>query len=366
MGFVPHVSEIVEYSVADAPLALVYQQQGLGEPRHERVEYRAVDGGLWVDTTVAARDATAFSMALGTSSVPPFFAGRKGIAENIDEIIRSLGASKRPPAQTLGPNSLVVHVVEKSDEYQLQPLMSMGLQGSVDEQVVHQIDAFTSLLQNFAVIDGRFYRREREPLIRLYPDGRWLSAGVERRGHASRPIKTFDAVPRSVGWFRMDDRAGMHEEAEAILAAMGNPGPLNDRISRIEVYDRVAIQEAPEAFAVYDVADAMRRHFQAVMHQDGASEEPGAALGRWLSKAALRDVRYFKAISGKLRGDRMSNDLPPELEEAFLAIAEDEQGEFANFSGGDRLKLYASEVARRWRDRPVTMEIFSNAPGMLL
>lgn len=365
IGFVPHVAEIAEYELRDAPLALAFQQPGLDSPSMARVEYRAFDGSLWVDAGEIA-PSSSVSLTMGVKAVPSFFRGRKGIVENIEAILRQLSAHKRQPAQSFAPNSLVVHVVENRAEYRFEPLMALPLQGGIEEQVIPQIEAFDTLLRDFAVVEGQVFRREQEPLIRLYPDGQWLSAGVERRGHASQPIRIPHALPRSVGWFRMDDRAGMAEEAEKIIAAIGNPGPLNDRISKIEVYDQSVLQAAPDGLAMYDVADAMRRHFQMEFSNDRDGAEPGAAIGRWLSEAPLRDVRYFKAISGKLRGDPIMDDISADLEEAFMAIAEDETGEFEHFSGKGRLKTFAREVARRWRDRPVTMDFLGKPQGMLV
>jgi hypothetical protein len=365
IGFVPHVAEIAEYELRDAPLALAYQQTGLDSPSLMRVEYRALEGSLWVNAGDSA-PSTAISLTMGIKSVPSFFAGRRGIAENIEVIMRKLAAHKKQPAQAFAPNSLVVHVVERGAEYRFEPLMGLPIQGAFEEQVISQIETFDQLLRGFVVIDGHVYRKEREPLIRLYPDGQWLSAGIERRGHASHPIRIPHALPRSVGWFRLDDRAGMVEEAEAIIAAIGNPGPLNDRISRIEVYDQSLLQAAPEGLAVYDVADAMRRHFQSGFSSDRDSNEPGDAIGRWLAEAPIRHVKYFKAISGKLRGDPMLDDVSADLEEAFMAIADDESGEFELFSGKDRLKIFANEVARRWRDRPVTMNFLAKPQGLLV
>lgn len=365
MGFVPHVAEIAEYDLRDAPLVLAYQQPGTDNPSMTRIEYRALENSLWADAGEAPSTST-ISLVMKASAVSPFFGGRNGIAENIAAVIRRLSTHKRQPAQSLAPNSLVVHVVEKTAEYRFEPLMALRLQGRIEVQVIPQIEAFEALLRDFVVIDGRVHRREPEPLIRLYPDGQWLSAGVERRGYAGHPIRVQNALPRSVGWFRMDDRSGMAEEAEMIIAAMGNPGPLNDRISRIEVYDRSMLQAAPEGLAIYDVADAMRRHFQEVLSRDGDGDEPGAALGRWLSKAAIRDVSYFKAISGQLRGDPIMDEVPAHLEEAFMAIAEDETGEFDDFTGKGQLKIFAREVARRWRDRAVTMDFLGKAPGLLV
>lgn len=364
MGFVPHVAEIAEHALVDAPLALAYQQPGLDSPTMQRVEYRAIDGNLYAEVGTVA-SASAVAMSMGSANAPPFFLGRKGVVANLDKVMRQLSSGRWQPAKVLAPNSLVVHAVEKRAGYRFEPLMAMPLQGDIEGQVVPQIEAFDSVLRDFVLIEGRVYRREPEPLIRLYPDGQWLSAGVERRGYASQQIRTPNAVPRSVGWFRLDDRGGLAEEAEIIIAAMGNPGPLNDRISRIEVYDRSLLRASPEGLAIYDVADAMRRHFQAEISRDTDGEEPGAVIGRWLVEAPIRDVRYFKAISGKLRGDPILDDVSPELEEAFMAMAEDEAGVFASFTGTGRLKIFVREVARRWRDRPVTMDFVGKVPGLL-
>ncbi|MCV9964140.1 hypothetical protein OIU34_19850 [Pararhizobium sp. BT-229] len=364
MGFVPHVAEIAESELRDAPLALAYQQPGLDSPSMQRVEYRALDGHLWTEVGTVP-SAPAVAMTMGSSEIPPFFSGRKGVAEKLDKVMRQLSSGRWQPAKVIAPNSLVVHAVEKRADYRFEPLMAMPLQGDVEGQVVPQIEAFDTQLRDFVLIDGRVYRREPEPLIRLYPDGQWLSAGVERRGYARRQIRTPNALPRSVGWFRLDDRSGLAEEAEIIIAAMGDPGPLNDRISRIEVYDRSVLRASPEGHAIYDVADAMRRHFQAEISRNADGEEPGAVIGRWLAEAPIRDVGYFKAISGKLRGDPILDDVPTELEEAFMAIAEDETGKFANFTGTGRLRVFAREVARRWRDRPVSMDFVGKVPSLL-
>ncbi|MBY3157283.1 hypothetical protein HFO56_33705 [Rhizobium laguerreae] len=362
MGFVPHVAELQDYALLDAPLALAFEQQGVEDQTMESVEYRAVDGRLWVDTGTRADEGT-FAWELGSAAMPPFFAGRKGIADNLTATLRKMSDQKRKPAQRLGPNSLVVHVVEKGSEYRFEPLMGMRLEGDIEAQVVPQIEAFDLLLRDFIAVGGRVHRKEKEPLIRLYPEGQGLSARVERRGHAGRSIRVPNALPRSVGWFRMDDRSGMAEEAEVLLAAMDDPGSLNDLIAWIEVHDRSMLRAAPEAIGIYDLADAMRRHFLTVMSRDVDGEEPGASLGRWLSKAAGRDVRFFKAISGKFRGDVMEDELPPDLEEAFMTFAEDETGDYENFTGTDRLKIFAREVARRWRDRTVSLDFIGIAQG---
>lgn len=364
MGFVPHVAEIAEHEISEAPLSLAYQQPGLDSPTMQRVEYRAIDGNLYAEVGTVA-SASAIAMSMGSSNVPPFFLGRKGVVANLDKVMRQLSSGRWQPAKVLAPNSLVVHAVEKRADYPFEPLMAMPLQGDIEGQVVPQIEAFDSVLRDFVLIEGRAYRREPEPLIRLYPDGQWLSAGIERRGYAGQQIRIPNALPRSVGWFRLDDRGGLAEEAEKIIAEMGNPGPLNDRISRIEVYDRSVLRASPEGLAIYDVADAMRRHFQAEISRDAAGEEPGAVVGRWLAEAPIRDVGYFKAISGKLRGDPILDDVSAELEEAFMAIAEDETGEFDNFTGTGRLKVFVREVARRWRDRPVSMDFVGKPHGLL-
>lgn len=362
MGFIPHVAELNEYGSSDAPLALAFQQTTAEDQTTERVAYRAVDGWLWANTGIDAIGQT-FSMNLGSVDIAPFFDGRRGIAEKIGAVIDRMSDHKRQPAQRLGPNSLVVHVVENGSFYRFEPLMGMRLDGDIGDQVIPQIEAFDVLLADFVVIDGRIHRKEREPLIRLFPDGMSLSARVERQGHARRSIRVQNTMPRSVGWFRMDDRDGMAEEADVLLSAMGIPGSLNDLIEGIEVHDRTLLRAAPEAIAVFDVADAMRRHFHAVMSRDGDGEEHGAALARWLSKAAGRDVRFFKAISGKFRGDAADDELPPDLEEAFMTMADDETGDYENFTGSDRLKLFAREVARRWKDRPVSLDFVGNASG---
>ncbi|MCS4090233.1 hypothetical protein [Rhizobium sp. BK176] len=364
IGFVPHVAELSEYGSSEAPLALAFRQVNAENQATERVEYRAVDGRLWADSRIEAIG-QAFSMDLGSNDVAPFFAGRRGIAEKIEAVIDKMSDHKRQPAKRLGPNSLVVHVVEKGSVYRFEPLMGMRLDGELGAQVIPQIEAFDALLADFVVIDGRIHRQEKEPLIRLYPDGNGLWACVERHGYAGRSVRIHSTLPRSVGWFRMDDRRGMSEEAEVILSAMGLPGSLNDLIENIEVYDRSVLKAAPEAIAIFDVSDAMRRHFQSVMSRDGDGEEHGAALTRWLSKAAGRDVRFFKAISGKFRGDAADDELPPDLEEAFMAMAEDETGDYENFTGSDRLKIFAREVARRWKDRPVSLDFVGNASGAL-
>jgi hypothetical protein len=362
MGFVPHVADLNEYGSSDAPIALAYQQSGADGQSLERVEYRAFDGRLWADTETKT-DGRPFFMDLGSDATSPFFGGRKGISETMKASLRKMADHKRQPAQLLGPNSLVVHVVEKGSSYRFEPLMGMGLDGRIEEQVIPQIEAFDNLLADFTVVDGRVCRREKEPLIRLYPEGNGLVACVERRGHAARPIRIPNALPRSVGWFRMDDRDGMFKEAEIILSEMGIPGALTDLIDQIEVYDRESLRAAPEAIAIFDVADAMRRHFQTVMSQDRDGEAHGAALARWLSKATGRDVRYFKAISGKFHGDATDDELPPDLAEAFMAVAEDETGDYENFVGLNRLKIFAREVARRWRDRPVSLDFLGKAQG---
>jgi hypothetical protein len=362
MGFVPHVAELNEYGSGDVPVALAFQQTKTEDQTAERVAYRALDGRLWVDTGTDAIGQT-FSMDLGSDDIAPFFGGRRGIAENLDAVIRKMSDHKRQPAQRLGPNSLVVHVVEKGAAYRFEPLMGMRLDGDIGDQVIPQIEAFDALLADFVVIEGRIHRKEKEPLIRLYPYGNALSACVERHGYAGRSVRIQSAMPRSVGWFRMDDRDGMVKEAEVMLSAMGIPGSLNDLIESVEVYDRSILRAAPEAITIFDVADAMRRHFLAVMSSDGDGEEHGAALTRWLSKAAVRDVRFFKAISGKFRGDAAEDELPPALEEAFMAIAEDETGDFETFTGSDRLKIFAREVARRWRDRPIRLDFVGTAQG---
>lgn len=361
MGFVPHVAELSEYQSSDAPLALAYRQAGVEGQPPARVEYRALDGRLWADTQTDV-SGQPFFLDIGSDAIPPFFGGRKGIAETMKASIRRMADHKRQPAQLLGPNSLVVHVVEKGSAYRFEALMGMRLEG-IEEQVIPQIEAFDALLADFIVVDGRIHRREKEPLIRLYPEGNGLVACVERRGHAARPIRIPNALPRSVGWFRMDDRGGMIEEAEIMLASIGISGALADLIEQIEVYDRDSLRAAPEAIAIFDVADAMRRHFLAVMSQDGDGEAHGAALARWLSKAAGRDVRFFKAISGKFRGDAADDELPPDLEEAFMGVAEDETGNYENFTGSDRLKIFAREVARRWKDRPVSLDFIGKAQG---
>jgi hypothetical protein len=362
MGFVPHVAELSEYGSTDAPLALAYRQYGDGDQAATHVSYRAVDGALWVDTGIDA-DGRTFSMELGSQTAPAFFAGRRGIAESLEAVIRKMSDNKRQHSQRLGPNSLVVHVVENGSSYRFEPLMGMRLDGDIGDQVIPQIDAFDALLTHFIVVDGRIHRREKEPLLRLYPDGIGLSSCVERRGWAGRSVRLRASLPRAVGWFRMDDRAGMEQEAEILLSAMGIPGRLNDLIESIEVLDGTVLKAAPEAIAVFDVADAMRRHFLAAMSGDGDGEEHGAALSRWLSKAAVRDVRFFKAISGKFRGDAADDELPHDLEEAFMTMAEDETGDYENFTGSDRLKLFAREVARRWKDRPVSLDFVANAAG---
>lgn len=45
--------------------------------------------------------------------------------------------------------------------------------------------------------------------------------------------------------------------------------------------------------------------------------------------------------------------------------AEDDAGVFVNFTRTGCLKIFVREVARRWRDRPATMDCVGKAPGLL-
>lgn len=357
MAFFPHVAEIAEYCLSEAPLALSYRQTANSSV--ECVEYRGLGGGLWVDTGFVVTPCDVHHLQLGASSSKPspFFTGRRGIAERINAALDAAAVSKRQLAQVMGPNSLVVHCLERGETYRFEPLMSLGLSGDIAEQVVRQVEAFEYVLDDFVIIDGRIHRREPAPLIRLFPDGKSLSASIERRGYASHPIMVAGDVPLSVGWFCMDDLAGLLQEASAILERMGSPGQLRDWISHLEVHERSLVAASTEAMAVYDVADAMRRHFHECMANDGAGEKPGAAIGRWLANSSARDVRFFKAMCRKPQGEPAEDELPPELEEAFMAIAEDASGQFTNFTGRGHLRIFVEEVARRWRDRPITLEI---------
>nr|WP_250808346.1 hypothetical protein [Neorhizobium tomejilense] len=353
---VPHVRDLPDLEPGSAPLALRFRQAA---PTLEDVEYRAYGGALWVScenglNSDRREDYTIHRFAVSPS---PFFGGRKSIDVRIKDILVSAEKGKRGPSQTLFPNSLVAYVTERTENCVLEPLVSLRLPSALDDQVSPQIEAFDRHLDEFAFIGGKLHRREPEPLIRLSPDGRWLSATVERRGYAARPIRLFEDVPRSVGWFRMDSQCEMVDEAATILSRMGNPGPLENRIARIEIYDQGLLTATPESRGVYDVADAMRRHFQSVMSSDAPGEQPGAAMMRWMAKSSRRDIRYFKALSGKLRGETIQDDLPSDLEEAFLAMAEADPAEFANYTGSGNLRVFLEEVARRWRDRPLSLDI---------
>lgn len=366
LASVPHVYDLPEYSLDEAPLALAYQQRPLGSaPQLERVEYRALDNALWTDAgNIPERGETVrLTIARDSDSTSPFFGGRHGLAKRIWDALYAAEQARRPAAQTVAPNSLVRYMVEKADTYVPEPLVNVGISSDISEQVAKQIDAYEDTLRQFCVVDGRLYRKEKEPLIRLLPDGRWLSSTIERRGHASKPSRVLGDIPRSVGWFRLDDREGMQNEASVILDRMGQPGPLSDNIGRIEIYDAALLSASPESIAIFDVADAMQRH----LHESVAagSRDPGAAMGRWFATCSNEDVALFRAFSGKMRGEPITEELPAELEEAYLTVAEGDPADFRCFTGAGNLRAFVEETARRWRDRPLTVNV-SPAAHLLL
>jgi hypothetical protein len=352
---VPHSVDIAEVAWSEAPPALEYRQYAHSR---ESVAYRGYGGMLWTDCgyDVSAAREDRYLVRRFEACRSPFFGGRKGIDTRVKDALELAAKSKHRPAQTLFPDSAVSYVADRRDSCGLEPLASMRLPDGLDAQVEPQIADFDRRVEEFIIIGGVLHRREPEPLIRLFPDGRFISARIERRGHASTPIRTTGHVPRSVGWFRIDDHRSMLEEARAILSRTGGD-PLADRIEHIKVHDGSLISSMPESIGVYDVADALRRHFHETMSSDGAGELPGSSLMRWMAKSSSRDIRYFKALTGRLRGEAIRDELPADLEEAFMAIAESEPSEFKNYTGDGVLRVFVEEVARRWRDRPMTLGI---------
>ena len=360
LASVPHVREVPDLSEDDAPVAIAFEQPRPKTPKTlERVVYRFHEGALWTDVGAAADHGGVERLVLsrGRTCGSPFFGGPGGVAARMAAILAKAADAKRPPSQLLAPNSLVAHVVEKGEGYALEPLVGLRLLSEVDGQVSRQIDAFDELLDEFVVIGTRLHRREPEPLARLYPDGRGLSAYFERRGYAEKPIPVVGHIPRSVGWFRMDGIQEMRSEAEIILSRMGFLGTLNAKSMSVEVHEKDVLSASPEALGVYDVADALRRHFQEFLASGNPGDMPGDAMTRWLAKSTGRDVKFFKAMAGRVRGDPDSEELTPDLEEAFMTMAEAEPEEFSSYTGSGHLRIFLQEVARRWRDRPLSLDI---------
>jgi hypothetical protein len=355
MGTIPYRGEIQEFERRSAPHAFAFTQfRSDGQVSgFETVEYRSAGNALFAATgwNAPAQGETVFSSLERAAARHPFLSSILG---EMDDIVRGVETGKRRPAQSLAPNSLVRFVVDRAAVHAFEPLVTLDLPQAAGASIAARVDAFERHLEEFAVIDGALYRREPEPLIRLFPNGPWLSAEIVRRGHAERK-PMYNPPPRSVGWFRIDDRGSMIETAELLSDRLGIREPLQDSTDRIEILDPSPLKTRPEAFAVRDVAAAIRHNFQLRMARDGDGEDKGAALARWLSKGAGEKVRFFKALAEGARGGAWDEELPESVEAAFLSIVEDRTASYEEFFAGTRLRLFAEVVARRWLERPVSI-----------
>lgn len=101
------------------------------------------------------------------------------------------------------------------------------------------------------------------------------------------------------------------------------------------------------------------------MAADGPDEPKGTALMRWFASSTESDIRYFKALSGRMRNDPETEELSVKLEDAFLSMAESDPDEFYNYTRRGNLRVFTEEVAKRWRDRPLTLSLSPNVGPLL-
>ncbi|MBY3432854.1 hypothetical protein HFN89_01520 [Rhizobium laguerreae] len=350
---VPLEHDVPVVTEHDAPVALSYAEIDRNGIK-TREEFRGYEGSLFrAIPTEPAADVNFVLHRHRLNEEGLFIESQERIKEVIERV---RGIGKSYAKALLAPIGFADFVGSGDLEYRPMTLSDLQVKDYDEQRLARTVEAFRKKIAKQVIIGDHLYLPEPEPVMKMtvgFGDV-FFDAIRSKNLEFGLPKGTGMDLP-SLGFFRMDQLEEMLAEGRTLATT----GRVFVGVEDVEVYDPSLLTANTEAMSLCEVAAGFAQRFLTGLVPDNhlKYEETISRLGKAMTEVPLAQFALYQRLLKGVEDFKREGDTS-ELEASVMTVLESDERAIERFFflyKGNTTQ-FATEIARRWNDREVSLD----------